>query len=460
MSPAQIERFIMNGARRGEFQLRVDYQSRSVVFDTDPFDSSQSLSSAAQLQASPSDLMRSQLSSLSICLSNAQRVACPDYVAEKQAQKATAIAKALQNMQEEHHVASARKLVIERRKEAIENAIARKERAEERERTIRMQREQELERQRMAEEKRQREADRLQKEREDIQRIEAKKLADSIKEKAGIEIDIKELEELDTTKLLELQVQQIEKEKQDMQTRLKAQWRKTDHTERAYRKCEQPLIADDYENQKKLDRKNHEDARKAQLAQTREKHEQDMEFKRRFMRMLGDFNAVRKDLDQGRSEALSNDRRRIREALVKAKEERIEEYRRLKAERDEAEAREREEREQREAEEERVRAAKAAELAKHRETMAAQRARDEELLKKRMERESELEKEREQRASVGKYVPPSRRAGGVVPPPARTGSASATPPSASGTQSPRPAESTLRPSAQSSNRYIPPSQRK
>ncbi|KAJ2793610.1 eukaryotic translation initiation factor 3 subunit A, partial [Coemansia helicoidea] len=99
MSAADIERFIMHGARRGEFQLRIDHQARSVMFDTDPFDGSQSQSSGAQLQASPAELMRSQLSSLAICLSNAQRVACPEYVAEKQAQKESAVAAALQAMQ-------------------------------------------------------------------------------------------------------------------------------------------------------------------------------------------------------------------------------------------------------------------------------------------------------------------------------------------------------------------------
>ncbi|KAI9505827.1 eukaryotic translation initiation factor 3 subunit A [Coemansia spiralis] len=455
MTPAEIERFIMNGARRGEFQLRVDYLTRSVVFDTDPFDSSQSSSNCAQLQASPSDLMRSQLSSLAICLSNAQRVACPEYVAEKQAEKAAAITAALRKIEEEHHVAVARKVVIDRRKEAIENAIARKERAEERERSIRVQREQEQERQRLAEEKRQREADRMEKERQAIQRQEARKLADSIKEKAGIEISIDELEQLDTTKLLELQVEQIEKEKHDMQARLKTAWHKVDHTERAYRKREQPLLEDDYETQKKSDRENHDVARKVLVAQIREKHAQDIELKRRFVRMLDDFNVVRAQLDEGRSQAHTEERRRIRESLAKAKEERIAEYRRLKAEKEEAEAAERAEREAREAEEERAKAAKAAELAKLREEMAAQRARDEEMLRKRLEREREreLEKEREQQAASKKYVPPSRRAGaatgaGVTPP--STGTASPASGTAASSPKPKPA----------GNRYVPPSLRK
>ncbi|KAJ2233462.1 eukaryotic translation initiation factor 3 subunit A [Coemansia sp. RSA 1722] len=436
MSASDIERFIMNGARRGEFQLRIDHQSRSVVFDTDPFDGSQSSSNGAQLQPSPSDLMRSQLSSLVICLSNAQRVACPDYVARKQAEKAGAMANALQKMSQEHRVAAARKLVIERRKEVIENAVARKERVEARERALRQQREQELERQRIVEEQQRRETERARKELEAIQRSEAKKLAESIKQKAGIDVSIADLEQMNTTRLLELQVEQIEKEKQDKQTRLKTLARKVDHTERALRKREQPLLEDDYKNQKAADRKHHEAARKVQLLQSKEKHERDMELKGRFVRMYDDFNSVRSKLDQGRSEALAAERKRIREELAAAKEQRIEEYRRIKAEIEETQAKEKAEREAREAEEERAKAAKAAEMARLREELAAQRARDEELLKQRMELEKRA-------TTTTRYVPPSRRPG-----------AAGASPSPSDAASPRPEAP-----AASSSSYVPPSRR-
>ncbi|KAJ2849904.1 eukaryotic translation initiation factor 3 subunit A [Coemansia brasiliensis] len=443
MSPAEIERFIMHGARRGEFQLRIDHQSRSVVFDTDPFDSSQSLSNSAQLQASPSDLMRSQLSSLAICLSNAQRVACPEFTAEKQAEKASAVAAALKSMSEEHRLATARKLVIDRRKEIIENAIARKERAEARERAMRIQREQELERERRAEEKRRREEERVKKEREAIQRAEAKKLAESIKQKAGLDVKIDDLEKMDTSKLLELQVEQIEKEKQDMQSRLKVLGRRMDHTERAYRKCEKPLLEDDYENQKKADRENHDSARKLQLEQSREKFEQDIAQKKRFLRMFDDFNSVRKQLDQGRSEALAAERKRVREELARAREERIAEYRRVKAEKEEAEARERAEKEAREAAEREAKAAKEAEMARLREELAAQRARDEEALRIRLE----LEAKREAENAKPKYIPPSKRTG--------TPGSTVTPPSVA---SPKPASSSASPGAP--KKYVPPSLRR
>ncbi|KAJ2611998.1 eukaryotic translation initiation factor 3 subunit A [Coemansia sp. RSA 1365] len=460
MSAAEIERFIMHGARRGEFQLRIDHQARSVVFDTDPFDSSQSLSNGAQLQASPSDLMRSQLSSLAICLSNAQRVACPEYVAEKHERKQAAVAAALKHMTAEHREATARKLVIDRRKEVIENTLARKERTEARERAIRQQREQELERERLAEDQRRREAERMQKERDTIQRQEAKKLAESIKVKAGIDVSIDDLEQMDTSRLLEMQVEQIEREKHDMQTRLKTMARKAEHTERAYRKCELSLLADDYDRQKLADRENHDAARAAQLKQAKDKYTHDVGQKKRFSHMYDDFNSLRSRLDQGRSEALAAERKRVREELAHARDERLAEYRRVKAEKDEVEAKERAEREAREAEEERANAAKAAEVARLREEMAAQRARDEEALKLRLEREheAELEKERVQKAASKRYIPPSRRAA------ADTGFKATSPPAAA-SPSPAPSNSmTSRPSASPSappakGKYVPPSRR-
>ncbi|KAJ2081276.1 eukaryotic translation initiation factor 3 subunit A [Coemansia sp. RSA 988] len=460
MSAAAIERFIMHGARRGEFQLRIDHQERSVVFDTDPFDSSQSLSNGAQLQASPSDLMRSQLSSLAICLSNAQRVACPDYVAEKHARKQAAVTAALQNMAVEHREATARKLVIDRRKEVIENALARKERTETRERAIRIQREQELERERLAEDQRRREAERMQKERDTIQRQEAKKLAESIKIKAGIDVSIDDLEQMDTSRLLEMQVEQIEREKHDMQARLKAMARKAEHTERAYRKSELPLLADDYDRQKLADRENHDAARAAQLKQSKDKFAHDIGQKKRFAHMYDDFNALRSSLDQGHSEALAAERKRVREELARARDERLAEYRRMKAEKDETEAKERAEREAREAEEERANAAKAAEITRLREEMAAQRARDEEALRLRLEREqaAELEKERVEKAASKKYVPPSRRAA------TGTGSSFTSPPPAAASPSPAPSSSMspssgASPAPSAKKAYIPPGRR-
>ncbi|KAJ2901155.1 eukaryotic translation initiation factor 3 subunit A [Coemansia aciculifera] len=449
MSAAAIERFIMHGARRGEFQLRVDHEARSVEFDTDAFDGAQAGgTNGAQLQASAASLMRTQLSSVAVSLANAQRVACPAYVNEQLARKAEVVANALAAMRSEHRVAVARKLVIDRRKEVVENAVARRELAEARERAIRQQREHEAERQRVAEEQRRRETDRVQRELDAVRRKEALKLAESIREKAGIVVDIDDLDMLDTDKLKVLQREQLEKDKHDMQARLKLLARRADHTERAYRRAELPLLADDYAEQKRADREHHDAARRNVLAATREKHAEDVSLKKRLARVYDDFNVVRQKLDTGRSEAQAVERRRVRELLAQAKEERVAEFRRLLAAKVEAEAEERAKREEAQKAEElasAAKAAKAAELAKLREEMAAQRVKDEELLRLR------VEKEREREAGPAKYVPPSRRTGvsaSATPPPVPA-SASATPP-------PPPAAATAAPS---SSKYVPPSRR-
>ncbi|KAJ2682856.1 eukaryotic translation initiation factor 3 subunit A [Coemansia spiralis] len=452
MSAAAIERFIMHGARRGEFQLRIDHQARSVEFDTDAFDGAQSGGHGAQLQASPADLMRSQLGSVAVCLANAQRVACPAFVAGAHATKAAAVAAALAAMRAEHRVAVARKVVIDRRKEVVENAVARRERTEARERAIRMQREQEAERQRLAEEQRRREVERAQRELDTVRRAEALKLAESIREKAGIVVDINDLDMLDTDKLKVLQREQLEKDKQDMQARLRLLSRRADHTERAYRRAELPLLADDYDLQKRSDREHHDAARRAVLDAAREKHTHDVALKQRLARVFGDFDAVRQRLDTGRSEALAAERRRLREQLAAAKEERVAEYRRLRAAKDEADEQERARREaEREAEElaNAAKAAKAAELARLREELAVQRARDEELLRKRLEKEAEAEAAPK---APAKYVPPSRRTGAMGSP--APASASATPPP------PPAAASSPKPEAPASTgKYVPPSRR-
>ncbi|KAJ1669601.1 eukaryotic translation initiation factor 3 subunit A, partial [Coemansia sp. RSA 25] len=457
MSAAAIERFIMHGARRGEFQLRIDHEARSVEFDTDAFDGAQSGGNGAQLQASPADLMRSQLSSVAICLANAQRVACPAFVAQQQERKAAIVAAALAAMRDEHRVAVARKVVIDRRKEVVENAVARRERAEARELAIRQQREQEAERQRLAEEQRKRETDRIQRELDAVRRTEALKLAESIREKAGIVVDIDDLDMLDTDKLKVMQREQLEKDKQDMQARLKMLSRRADHTERAYRRAELPLLADDYAEQKRADREHHDAARRAVLETTREKHAHDVALKKRLARVFDDFNVVRQKLDTGRSEALAAERRKLREQLAQAKEERVAEYHRLRAAKEEAEEQERAKQEAERVAEEQAnaaKAAKAAELARLREELAAQRARDEELLRLRLEKEAEAEAGPK---APAKYVPPSRRVG-TTGSPAATVSASATPPPASpavaaASSSPKPE------AAATSGKYVPPSRR-
>ena len=59
---------------------------------------------------------------------------------------------------------------------------------------------------------------------------------------------------MNTDNLMRLQVEQLEKEKKERESRLRVIAKRIDHIERAYRQEERPLLAKDYELQQASDR--------------------------------------------------------------------------------------------------------------------------------------------------------------------------------------------------------------
>jgi translation initiation factor 3 subunit A len=60
---------------------------------------------------------------------------------------------------------------------------------------------------------------------------------------------------MDTNKLVQMQVEQVEKEKKELAERLRVIHRRMDHVEMVYRREEAPLLSADYEQQKEEDLK-------------------------------------------------------------------------------------------------------------------------------------------------------------------------------------------------------------
>ncbi|OMJ07130.1 Eukaryotic translation initiation factor 3 subunit A [Smittium culicis] len=396
MKPIDIERFIINGARRGEFQLRIDHELNAIVFDIDPFDSSRSENSAAHLQSSPADLMRSQLTSIATSLSNVQRVVCPEYIAEKTTEHANAVKHAKEVSEIERTSAAARKEYVEFKKRVHDEQLALKKKEEARLRILKQQEDEEKERIRQAELKVSLERARIEREREKIKREEALRLAESLKNKSGLEIKAEDLESLDNDKLMQLHVQHMEKEKQDIQQKLKNATRYMDHLERAYRQEERPLLAEDYENQKKQDLENHKNSYLAILENSKIKFEHDLEIKKRILRMVDDYSATKKLLHSKNAEKVAALEKQAKSNLEKAKAARIEMYRKLKAEK--------ELREQ-QAEKERI-----------------EREEQERIAREKMEQLSLEQKQASSLAQKGAvsstgrkaYVPPAKRAGAAA----------------------------------------------
>ncbi|KAJ3007260.1 eukaryotic translation initiation factor 3 subunit A [Thoreauomyces humboldtii] len=350
-----IEKFIMNGCKKGELSIRVNHQSQTLTFETDVFAASKNtVSDGPQLQTLPSELMRTQLTRLAQRLHTA--VALIGQTSEvlpieqriiqvKQEAKAKAFAQAVERLEDERKENAQRRLLIEKKKELREFAQAKKDKAEAETRRIKLEADAEAEKIRVEEDAKKREADRVTQQRAEILRLEAVKLAakmaEDLKEK---NVKVGDLEGMDTTKLMQMQVEQLEKEKRDLQTKLKTISKKLDHTERAFRKEEIPLLGKDYDEQKATDLAAHEALKKAKRAAAKLQHQEALQMKGRMMRMLDDYAALKRDMSAQRDQEHAAIRVEAEKRIAKAKQQRIQEVRQRRA--DEV-VRRREEEEQR-----------------------------------------------------------------------------------------------------------------
>ena len=120
-----------------------------------------------------------------------------------------------------------------------------------------------------------------------------------------------DLGDLNKDNLVQLQVKQIEKEKKDQSERLRILAKRLDHTERAYRKEERPLLALDYQQQQAEDKAAHALAQKARLEAARLQHKEDLETKKRLGRMLSVVRERRREMEEHAS-YLNEGTRRVR----------------------------------------------------------------------------------------------------------------------------------------------------
>ena len=158
------------------------------------------------------------------------------------------------------------------------------------------------------------------------------------------------MDTLDPDDLIKIQVAHLEKEKRDLTERLRIVSKRVDHIERAFRKEERPLLAEDYELQQADDRESFEANAKATLAASRERHALDMDTKRRLLRMMDDYKSKRDVIVERR-----NDEFKRRKAVAQKKIDEEKAKRRaslLRAQEEARKQREEEERHIREAEEE------------------------------------------------------------------------------------------------------------
>ena len=265
-----LEKFLITFARDTKIAARVDHVAKSIAFTGDS-----------------TDLYR--LSNLAICLHNTVNYLNPS----ASSARAEAYSAAIEQAEEERKNVAHRRQIVTKRRELMEEAKIRRDREESTAKAERARVAAEESARTQREAAKQAEIDRLNKQMETTRREEAQKLAQTLAAKGDLKVDITGIEDLDSSKLVALQVEQLAKEKRELNDRLRIVAKRVDHLERALRKEERPLLAEDYERQKVEDRAAHERANVAAREQAIEQQKATVELKNRLGRMMPDYLAAR-----------------------------------------------------------------------------------------------------------------------------------------------------------------------
>jgi translation initiation factor 3 subunit A len=450
MDEAQVEAFIMGCARRGELNVKVDHAQGRIVFVDETFvgkDADEDQQLAHQdletcVQMSMEERVRTRLSRLAQSLhTSLQTIAGPSQPRDTEEEQRQKFENLVAAAEAERKSLLIKRAIVAKRRELLSELSAKKEKEDVTRRAEINRREKEEESRRLREEMRKKELERARREVEGIRVEEARKLAATLVEKGLKGVNIDDMDQVSTDKLMELQVAQLEKEKKDMTQRLRVIAKRIDHIERAYRKEERPLLAEDYEKQQSADQESFQSIQQARRDAHLLAHQRDLETKKRLVRMLPDYNGRREEIIRQKGEhfakrkdaankKIEEEKAKRREYIMKQREEERkareeEERKRLEEEAEEArlEAERLAEEERRLAEEEEARAVEeAAKRQKEEEAQAMRKARDAERAaaaeqaRLQRQREEEAEARRELRKQQEKDAAAAARRPGLTPP--------------------------------------------
>jgi len=387
ISASTIEKFIMNGCKKGDLAIRIDHAAGAITFEADIFSSPKPLnpgsiddeSSAVQkLQNTPSEIVRTQLTRLSKAMYLTCCYVDPSYVEARNQKKVEAYARAEAGAAKEHKDTLARRAIIEKKKEAAENALAQKEKEDQRQRALKAQQALAEESDRLTREKEKREQERTQRELAKIRQEQLEKEIKSL-DLSAIKIDPQDLTNIDSAALRDIKLQQLAKETNELATRLRTTGKRIDHIERAFRKEELTLLPQDLEAQRERDLKTHDEKVKQTSEAHKRKHEEDVSLMKRLTRLIPQYEDFRDDIRSRRSDEFEKRRKAAEQQLKVEKDKRrkqVKEERERKRRAEEEAEKKRIEDEERLAKEEEERAAKEEAEAAEREARKAQREAD------------------------------------------------------------------------------------
>ncbi|XP_047458988.1 eukaryotic translation initiation factor 3 subunit A isoform X2 [Mugil cephalus] len=335
----QLERSIVDAARHCDLQVRIDHSSKTLSFGSDlNYSTKEDAPVGPFLQNMPSEQIRNQLTAMSSSLAKAIQVIKPaSILQEREEQNQQAIAAYLKNARKDHQRILARRQTIEERKERLESLNIQREKEELEQREAEMQKVRKAEEERLRQEAKEREKERIMQEHEQIKKKTVRERLEQIKKtelgaKAFKDIDIEDLEELDPDFIMAKQVEQLEKEKKELQERLKNQEKKIDYFERAKRLEEIPLIKKAYEEQRIKDMELWELQEEERISNMKVEREKALEHKKRMSRMMEDKENFLSKITAARSFIYEEKLKAFQERMVEERKKRLEERKRQRKE--------------------------------------------------------------------------------------------------------------------------------
>jgi len=393
VSSGTIEKFIMNGCKKGDLAIRTDHATGILTFDSDVFSSAKAMHpgsgagsaetetrSVQRLQSTPAEIVRTQLTRLAKSLFVTCQYVDPSFNEERLKAKDAALLRAKEGFEKEHQEVLTRRDIISQKKDAAQKAQQAKESEEQTKRMVRQQQQKEEESRRLAEEQRLRAEARLKAEQQKIQREEIAKQIEELKKTTKIDMDLPEdLADIDSQQIRIMKLQALEKEKSQLGEQLRIAGKRIDHLERAYRKEEVKHLKADYEQQMETDKAAYEKATKEELKEAEQKHKEDVALKHRLSRLVPTYQTFVTSVKQQRKAEFEKRSKAAQKELESKKAARVKEVKeRLARERNEREEAERREREEEEREREEAEAKAKADEEKRERMLEEKARRDEE----------------------------------------------------------------------------------
>uniref|UniRef100_V5GT97 Eukaryotic translation initiation factor 3 subunit A n=1 Tax=Anoplophora glabripennis TaxID=217634 RepID=V5GT97_ANOGL len=405
-----LERLLVDCVRHNDMQIRIDHGKQCIHFGMDLSESQrEDKPEGPTLQVMPSEQVRNQLVNMSTVLNQAIQVINPN---KKKVEREKLRVSMVQNYHEtkvrEHQKILQRHKIIEDRKEYIERLNTVRE-EEEQKRLEEMQRQHVLaEQKRLEQEREERERKRALNEIQQIKDRHRKEKLQQISQTEHGQKILKKLDEdvikkLDADQIAAKEAEELQKERRELQAKLKSQEKKVDYFERAKRLEEIPLLQANMKERQLQDQNFWEQQEKERIAAAIEERKLAVATRDRLARMKPDKdeflaklkkerNIVYEDKLKEFEKLLAEERKkRLQERKAKRKEERRTKWLKEKeeeAERKAAELRRREEEERQRAEE------------------AARKEREE---KERIEREEREKKMKEQQEMLDRVAARQRQ---------------------------------------------------